>query len=84
LPGPTRLADEVEKFLLGIPTLAWDEAAADEFGEVRAAFERAGTPIGSMDTMIAAHAKAVGATLVTNHLKHFWFVKGLTLNNWLE
>src|SRR5215471_8636975 len=57
LSGATRLAAEVERFLSGVHTLAWDEVAADQFAEVRADLERAGTPIGSMDTMIAAHAK---------------------------
>src|ERR1700722_4308152 len=78
LSGATRLAAEVEKFLSGVHTLAWDEVAADQFAEVRADLERGGTPIGSMDTMIAAHAKAINAVLVTNNVKHFRRVKGLT------
>jgi tRNA(fMet)-specific endonuclease VapC len=80
----TRVAAEVEKFLSGIHTLPWDEAAADHFAEVRANLERVGTPIGSMDTMIAAHAKALDAVLVTNNVKHFGMVKGLAVANWAE
>jgi tRNA(fMet)-specific endonuclease VapC len=72
----------VEKFLSGIPTLTWDEAAADRFADVRADLERGGTPIGSMDTMIASHAKALNAILVTNNEKHFRLVQGLTIENW--
>ena len=83
-----RVAAEVEKFLSGIHTLPWDEAAADQFAEVRANLERVGTPIGSpigsMDTMIAAHAKALDAVLVTNNVKHFGMVKGLAIANWAE
>src|SRR5579862_5991285 len=71
LRGANRLAVEVEKFLAGVHTLPWDEVAADQFAEVRAGLERGGTPIGSMDTMIAAHAKALSAVLVTNNVKHF-------------
>lgn len=78
----TRLAAEVETFLSGVHTLPWDEAAADQFAEVRADLERVGTPIGSMDTMIAAHAKALDAILVTNNVKHFGMVKGLAIANW--
>jgi len=78
----TRLAAEVETFLSGVHTLPWDEAAADQFAEVRADLERVGTPIGSMDTMIAAHAKALDAVLVTNNVKHFGMVKGLAIANW--
>jgi tRNA(fMet)-specific endonuclease VapC len=82
LSGTTRLAAEVETFLSGIHTFAWDEVAADQFAEIRAYLERVGTPIGSMDTMIAAHAKAINAVLVTNNLKHFRRVKGLAVENW--
>lgn len=82
LAVPNRLAAEVEKFLSGVHTLAWDEVAADQFAEVRAALERGGTPIGSMDTMIAAHAKAINAILVTNNVRHFGRVQGLAIQNW--
>lgn len=82
LPGANRLSAEVERFLNGVHTLPWDEAAADQFADVRADLHQNGTPIGSMDTMIAAHAKATGAILVTNNVKHFRLVKGLSVENW--
>jgi tRNA(fMet)-specific endonuclease VapC len=84
LRGANRLAANVERFLSGVHTLPWDEIAADEFAEVRADLQRGGTPIGIMDTMIAAHAKAIKAILVTNNVKHFRMVKGLSLENWAE
>lgn len=84
LSSAARLAAAVEKFLSGVHTLAWDEVAADQFAEVRAELERGGTPIGSMDTMIAANAKAVNAVLVTNNVKHFRRVKGLAIENWAK
>lgn len=82
--GATRLLADVERFLSGIHTLPWDETAADECADVRAELERAGTPIGTLDTMIAAHARAIGAVLVTNNVRHFRAVKGLTVENWAE
>jgi tRNA(fMet)-specific endonuclease VapC len=84
LRGATRLAAAVENFLSGVHALPWDEAAADQFAEIRADLEQVGTPIGGMDTMIAAHAKALDAVLVTNNVKHFGLVKGLVITNWAE
>lgn len=55
---------------------------AAQYGSVHSALEAAGTPIGSMDTMIAAHAMAVGATLVTNNGEEFGRVRGLVVENW--
>ena len=82
LPAANRLAAEVERFLSGVHTLAWDENAADRFADVRAGLERLGKPIGGMDTMIAAHALAINAILATNNVKHFRLVKGLRMENW--
>jgi tRNA(fMet)-specific endonuclease VapC len=79
LPNTTRLALQVEKFLSRAHILPWDETAADQVAEVRADLERGGTPLGNMDTMIATHAKALNAVLVTNNSKHFRRVKGLAI-----
>ena len=80
----TRLTAQVEKFLSGVHTLAWDETVADQFAEVRTDLERGGIPIGIMDTMIAAHAIAINAILVTNNVKHFRRVKELAIQNWAK
>lgn len=82
LSSATRLATEVEKFLSGVHTLAWDEVVADQFAEARADLQRGGTPIGSMDTMIAAHAKAINAVLVTNNVRRFRHLKLLAIESW--
>lgn len=82
LPGAKGLAAKVEMFLNGVHTLSWDEAAVDHFADIRVVLERLGTQIGIMDTMIAAHARALKATLVTNNVKHFQLVKGLAVENW--
>ena len=54
------------------------------YGEVRCILEKAGIPIGAMDLMIAAHARAQGATLVTNNVTEFKRVQGLKVEDWAE
>ena len=61
----------------------FDDAAAAVYGTVRAVLERAGTPIGSMDLLIAAHALALSRTLVTNNARELRRVKGLKVENWV-
>ena len=51
---------------------------------IAAQLHRTGTPIGSMDAMIAGHALAAGAVLVTNNTRHFSRVSGLMLDNWSQ
>ena len=82
LPHAHRLAAAVDGFILGVRTLAWDEAAADAFAAVRSALEAKGNPIGVLDMMIASHAVAVSAVLVTNNTRHFRQVEGLRVENW--
>lgn len=72
----------VELFLASVTTLGWDSAAADRYGAVRADLERRGEPIGELDQMIAAHALSVGATLVTNNVRHFARVPDLDIRPW--
>ena len=63
--------------------LAWGKPQADEFARIQAALFSAGTPIGSNDAMIAAHALSSGCTLVTNNERRFGRVSGLDQENWL-
>lgn len=79
---PLALSRLVIGFLDNIAVMPWDAPAADQFARLRAALERSGTPIGLMDTMIAGHALALGATLVTNNQKHFRQVARLKMENW--
>jgi len=83
-PEATRLARCVEAFLQATTTAPWDQAAADAHGRLRAQLRRAGTPIGDFDEMIAAHALALGAALVTDNTRHFRMVEGLPLENWIR
>lgn len=70
--------------LANIEIMNFDSLAAESYGEIRADLEKAGTPIGPLDMMIAGHAKALGYTVVTNNTKEFARVKGLKLENWSE
>ncbi len=79
-----RTKQVLQDFLEPITLVDFDVQAAYKYGEVRAALEQAGTPIGPHDTQIAAHALLLNATLVTNNLKEFKKVKGLKLENWFE
>ena len=79
---PRALSRLIHGFLDTIAVMPWDTPAADHFARLRATLERAGTPIGLMDTMIAGHALALEATLVTNNQKHFQKVAGLKMENW--
>lgn len=80
--NPRALARLVHGFIERVAVMPWDAAAADHFAQLRALLERGGTPIGIFDTMIAGHALALRAVLVTNNQKHFSQVKALKLENW--
>ena len=64
--------------------LPWDSAAVDATTEIKVALRLAGTPIGPNDTAIAGHAIAAGAILVTNNVREFERVPGLTLEDWVN
>src|ERR1039457_7023073 len=66
LPHATRLHAMVEDFFLRVAILPWDSDAAQQYGQLRAALEREGQPMGNLDAMIGAHALALDAILVTN------------------
>jgi tRNA(fMet)-specific endonuclease VapC len=78
-----RLRKAVEDLLGEIAVLPLDIPADTEYGGIRAALEAAGKPIGSNDLLIAAHAAATGATIVTANAGEFKRVRGLKVENWL-
>lgn len=77
----TKHAEAARRFLATIPIMPWDSAAAAAYGTLRAALERAGTPLGALDTLIAAHALALEAELVTAD-KAFAQAPGLVVADW--
>jgi len=81
--GSQRNREALEKFLAPLEVLPFDVAAMHTYGPLRAELQRRGQPIGSLDTLIAAHALALGATLVTNNLEEFSRVPGLVCENWV-
>ena len=75
--------DALEKFLLPLAVLSFDEPAAAAYGVLRAELEAVGLPIGGMDTLIGAHALALGATLVTSNVREFSRIRSLRVEDWL-
>jgi tRNA(fMet)-specific endonuclease VapC len=73
----------LEMFLAPLIILPFDTAAAWVYGDLRADLERRGTPIGSLDTMIAAHALSQQALLISNNTREFSKVPDLQLDNWV-
>jgi tRNA(fMet)-specific endonuclease VapC len=67
-----------------VEILPFDIPASVEYGKIRAALEKAGTPIGTLDTLIAAHAKSLNLTLVTNNTREFQRVDELFIVDWLS
>lgn len=81
---PEKNRAALDQFLLPLEILAFDDAAAECYGRVRAALEVEGTPIGPLDTLIAGHALSIDATLVTNNVREFSRVRSLRVENWIE
>jgi len=69
--------------LANMEILDFDVDAADCYGKIRAALEKKGTPIGTLDMMIAAHAQSLSYTVVTNNVKEFSRVSALKIENWV-
>ena len=83
LPHATRLNNLIEDFFLRVAVLPWDSDAAQQYGRLRATLEREGQPMGNLDAMIAAHALALDAILVTND-HAFARIKKLRLADWTK
>jgi tRNA(fMet)-specific endonuclease VapC len=81
--GSRRLIEAVEELLSEIDILPFDVPADATYGMIRSALEASGTPIGGNDLLIAAHAQAIAATIVTANEGEFKRVRGLKVENWL-
>jgi tRNA(fMet)-specific endonuclease VapC len=81
LPEKNKLA--LAQFLVPLEILPFNEDSATAYGRIRADLENKGTPIGPLDTLIAAHALSLDQTLVTNNKKEFTSVTSLKIENWV-
>jgi tRNA(fMet)-specific endonuclease VapC len=81
---PARNAEALALFLLPLEIAAFDYAAAEAYGRVRAHLENTGEQIGPLDTLIAGHAVSLGVILVTDNVAEFSRVPELHIENWLR
>ena len=81
---PPRNLAALARFCAPLHVPPFDEHAAAAYGDLRQSLQAAGTPIGPLDMLIAAHAMALGAIIVTNNVREFARVKGLTVENWVK
>lgn len=79
---PEQNRGALERFLLPLEVMSFDLDATASYGRIRATLERRGTPIGPLDTLIAAHALSLDVTLVTNNTREFERVPGLQIEDW--
>jgi tRNA(fMet)-specific endonuclease VapC len=74
----------LDSLALHLAVLDWPQAAAQHYAEIRFDLKKRGAQLGAADLMIAAHARVLGATVVTNNVKDFSQVKGLKVEDWAE
>jgi tRNA(fMet)-specific endonuclease VapC len=73
----------VEHFTARLEVLPFSPKAAIHYGQVRAELDRLGKPVGSLDMLIGAHARAEGLVVVTNNVREFRRISGLRVENWV-
>jgi len=72
------------QFVAPLEIYVYDDVAAEHYGRIRAHLERQGTPIGSLDMLIAAHALSIDTVLITNNESEFKRVSNLKTENWVN
>lgn len=77
-----RFSAAVEAWLAGFDVRPWPLEATHHYAQMRAALARAGTPVGAMDLLIAAHALAEDSVVITNNAREFHRVPGLAVEEW--
>lgn len=81
-PHPTRDGEALQGLLAYVGVLDFPEVAAEHYADIRSNLKRRGELIGSNDLLIAAHARSLGLTLITNNTEEFSRVEGLEIENW--
>lgn len=81
---PERNRAALMQFISILDVLPFDDLAAVKYGEICAHLQKIGKPIGTMDMLIAGHAKAEHMILVTNNVREFERVPDLEIENWAE
>lgn len=81
---PRRALFNLRWLLARVAAIPFDDAASARYGDLRALLERRGSPIGPLDTLIAAHALSLGWTLATHNTAEFRRVPGLRVEDWLS
>ena len=74
----------LDSLVLHLAVLDWPQNAAKHYAEIRADLKKRGSQLGAADLMIAAHARAMSAIVVTNNVKDFERVKSLEVENWTK
>jgi tRNA(fMet)-specific endonuclease VapC len=72
------------QFLAPLEILPYGDDAAQYYGDLRTHLEKQGTPVGSLDMLIAAHALSIACTLITNNVKEFVRIPNLKIENWVQ
>ena len=80
--GSARNQERLQVFISPLTVVSFDSDAAMVYGDLRNKLQRAGTPIGPMDMLIASQALALDLTLVTNNVREFKRVSALRIENW--
>jgi tRNA(fMet)-specific endonuclease VapC len=81
---PAAAHEALGEFLLALEVAPFDDDAAMSYGLVRASLSRRGKPIGPLDTLIAGHARALSAIVVTHNTREFMQVESLRVEDWLK
>ncbi len=82
--GSAKITALVEGFLARTQVLPLGPDADMHYADIRVAMERAGTPVSANDMLIAAHALALDATLVSDNVREFSRIESLKIENWLR
>ena len=74
----------LSQFVAPLEILPYDDGASQYYGDLRAGLEKQGTPIGSLDMLIAAHSISLNSVLITNNEKEFSRIPKLKIDNWVS